>query len=145
VNPLRCALPQALALYLLPPLLCRYQFYRGTVTKVGRAGSHGRTRLRARPSRPPCAAVPRRRPALGVPPALALNLALPAPIPLPCTPGRPGRRQNFVCDASAECVGIHGTSNGWALFGAAKREGVVGKVRVVGENLQPWVPLPSGM
>jgi hypothetical protein len=50
-----------------------------------------------------------------------------------------------ACDASAECVGIHGTSNGWALFGAAKREGVVGKVRVVGENLQPWVPLPAAV
>ena len=49
------------------------------------------------------------------------------------------------CDADRACVGMQSTATGWALFGAAKREGVMGKIRVVGENIQPWVPLPTGM
>lgn len=48
------------------------------------------------------------------------------------------------CDADRECVGMQtkdGTS--WTVFGAAKREDVIGKIRVKGENIQSWVPLPQ--
>ena len=48
------------------------------------------------------------------------------------------------CDSDRECVGIQSTASGWALFAGAKREFVMGKLRVVGENIQPWVPLPTG-
>lgn len=53
------------------------------------------------------------------------------------------------CDADRECVGMYGPDGGlgntWTVFGAAKREGVIGKIRVIGGNIQSWVPLPTGL
>lgn len=66
-----------------------------------------------------------------------------------------------ACEANRECVGIAANTVvvpetapnagdavkavGWTLFGAVKREGAIGKIRVVGENIQSWVPLPTGL
>jgi hypothetical protein len=50
-----------------------------------------------------------------------------------------------ACEADATCVGIHGKAGGWTLFAATKREDVIGKIRVVGENIQSWVSLPTGL
>jgi hypothetical protein len=63
------------------------------------------------------------------------------------------------CEANRECVGIAANTivvpangptpavvaTGWTLFGAVKREGAIGKIRVIGENIQTWVPLPTGL
>ena len=50
------------------------------------------------------------------------------------------------CDGDRECVGMQTTDGTyWTVFGAAKREGVIGKIRVIGENIQSWVPLPTGL
>lgn len=50
-----------------------------------------------------------------------------------------------ACEKNRECVGMKGTSAGWTLFGAIQREDAIGKIRVVGENIQSWVPLPTGL
>jgi hypothetical protein len=57
-----------------------------------------------------------------------------------------------ACEAHRACVGIAANTmvngapvSGWTLFGATLREGAIGKIRVVGENIQSWVPLPTGL
>jgi hypothetical protein len=50
-----------------------------------------------------------------------------------------------ACDADRECVGMKGNSSGWTLFGAVQQPDAIGKIRVVGDNIQSWVPLPTGL
>lgn len=56
-----------------------------------------------------------------------------------------------ACVASAACIGYKFdrtlTGDRWATFAAGRMEGAVGKIRVVGESLTPWItdsiPLPG--
>jgi hypothetical protein len=48
-----------------------------------------------------------------------------------------------ACDADAKCVGFSYNGAAWRTFAAAKWEGAVGKVRVVGETLNSWVAEPT--
>ena len=56
-----------------------------------------------------------------------------------------------ACDADVACVGakfVHTEGiNPWRTFGAALREDVVGKLRVQGDAIDPWVPItgPNGV
>jgi hypothetical protein len=50
-----------------------------------------------------------------------------------------------ACQADRECVGMTGGPSGWSLFAGALREGAVGKVRAVGEAINPWMPAPTGL
>lgn len=51
-----------------------------------------------------------------------------------------------ACNQQEACIGIthkSGASNNWRTFKGTKREGAVGKVRVVGEAINPWIAEPS--
>jgi hypothetical protein len=50
-----------------------------------------------------------------------------------------------ACAADRTCVGMSGGPSGWSLFAGALREGAVGKVRAVGEAINPWAPAPTGL
>jgi hypothetical protein len=53
-----------------------------------------------------------------------------------------------ACNVVAACVGfkfVHTDATlPWKTFSAIKWGGVVGKVRAVGENINPWIPDPRG-
>ena len=60
----------------------------------------------------------------------------------------PTRQQAVEACSDAACIGIKYLHmdlgpNPWRTFRGALWEGVTGKVRVTGENIDPWVPGPT--